>query len=366
MKRTLVFIILFSVLLSVSAGADGTGVSAKAAIVYEPLTGTVFYEKNADDQMLIASTTKIMTALVALENCDIDETVTVPKECESVEGSSMYLKAGDKFTMRELLYGLLLESGNDAAAAIALHISGSIEGFAALMNAKAEALGCKNSHFANPHGLDASDHYSSARDLALIMSEAIKNEDFLKISSTSSINIDGRIYTNHNKLNSMYDAALCGKTGYTIHAGRTLVTCAEKDGMTLICVTLSDPDDWNDHITLYESVFSRYKLIATPAVDTDMGEVEVISGTEASVCVTPEESTVLVVGINDETEYAVAKAGFVYADVAKGECAGELCLKVNGEIVFTTRLVFKNSVERDFSQMLSDKERLVKKIKSLI
>lgn len=366
MKRTLVLIILFALMLSIPAGADEISVSAKAAIVYEPLTGTVFYEKNADDQMLIASTTKIMTALVALENCDIDETVTVPKECESVEGSSMYLRAGDKLTMGELLYGLLLESGNDAAAAIALHISGSIEGFAELMNSKAAELGLKNSHFSNPHGLDADDHYSSARDLALIMAEAIKNEEFLKISSTSSVTIDGRTYKNHNRLNEMYDAALCGKTGYTRHAGRTLVTCAKKDGMTLICVTLSDPDDWNDHVLLYESVFSRYKLIVTPAVGTDMGEVEVISGTETSVCVTPEESAFLIVGRDDEVRYEAAKPEFVYADVEKGEYAGELCLKVNGRTVFTANLVFAENVERDFSQVLSDKERLIKKLRNLI
>ena len=165
-----VFAALF---VSAAAAELDIQVTARAAILYEPATKTVLYEKNADDRMLIASTTKLMTALVCLERCRMEDTVEVPPEAEGVEGSSMYLKAGDRLTMRELLYGLLLESGNDAAACIAVHISGSIEGFAELMNRRAGELGLENTHFVNPHGLNAEGHYSSARDLALIMAEAM-------------------------------------------------------------------------------------------------------------------------------------------------------------------------------------------------
>ncbi len=189
--------------------------------------------------MLIASTTKIMTALVVLENCSPDDQVKILPEYTSVEGSSMYLKAGESYTVRDLLYGMLLVSGNDAATALAYYCGGSIAGFAEMMNAKAREMGLTNSSCKNPHGLDADGHYSSAEDLAEITREAMKNELFAKIVGTKTYTIGEQTYMNHNKLLWNYDGMLGVKTGYTMAAGRSLVSCAERNGLRLICVTLS-------------------------------------------------------------------------------------------------------------------------------
>ncbi len=367
MKRTLIFFLLMAFILSGTVLAEDTAsISAKAAIIYEPVTGTVFYGKNENQSMLIASTTKILTALVVLENCSLTEVVTIPQNWSGVEGSSMYLKPGQKITVEELMYGLLLESGNDAAEILALHTAGSIDIFAEMMNEKAKTLGCINSHFSNPHGLDAEDHYSSAKDLALIMAEAIKNDEFLRISSTSSVSIEGRQYQNHNRLGQMYDGVICGKTGYTMSAGRTLVTCAKRDGLTLICVTLSAPDDWNDHMVLYDMVFSKYTMVSTPVSGIPVGEIEVISGERSSVSVTPKECCSLIVERGDAVELITGLEPFAYAEVKKGDKGGELYVTVNGETVFKTDLLFTEGVSKDNSELLSGKEKIIRRLKGLL
>lgn len=368
MKKTLSVLILLFLLFSFSmpALAEEASISAKAAIVYEPETGTVLYEKNIDDKMLIASTTKIMTALIALENCSLDDVVTITKESVGVEGSSLYLTAGDTYTMQELLYGLMLESGNDAASAIAIHVAGDIISFADLMNERANQIGCSNTHFTNPHGLDDETHYSSARDLALITAEALKNEDFVKIVSTKSISINSKSYTNHNKLLWMCEGVIGVKTGYTKSAGRILVSCAERNGMRLICVTLSDPNDWNDHILLYEDMFSNYKVFSTPAVDVPVGTVDVISGTSNTVSVFPANCTNLLVSPESEVDVTVLLPKFVYANITKGEIAGQLVVTKNGEQIFTTDLVYSDSVDTDTTQLLTFTDRLYREIKRLI
>lgn len=223
-------------------------------------TGAVFYEKNADVPSLIASTTKIMTGLLVCENCDLDEKVTVPQEAVGIEGSSVYLRAGETLTVRDLLYGMLLQSGNDAATALALHLSGSVEAFAEQMNKKVCELGLTNTHFANPHGLDDEGNYGSARDLATLTAYALKNPDFAQAVSTKSYRVGERCFVNHNKLLWRCEGAIGVKTGYTKKAGRILVSAAERNGRTLICVTVSAPDDWNDHCKLYDYGFSQYEM----------------------------------------------------------------------------------------------------------
>ena len=190
-------------------------ISAASAIVVEPVTGTVLYEKDPDTPRLVASTTKIMTALVVLEHCDLDEILIPTAAHAAVEGSSMYLEPGAAYTVEEVLYGLLLASGNDAAAALADHCAGSMEAFAALMNEKAAALGLQNTHFENAHGLDAPEHYSSARDLAIITAEALKNPVFAQMFGTERYILHGLIYENHNRLLKTCDGCIGGKTGYT-------------------------------------------------------------------------------------------------------------------------------------------------------
>ena len=226
--------------------------SAASAILMDADSGRVLYERNADRKMLIASTTKILTALVAIEEGDLHDTVKVSREAAYTEGSAMYLTEGETLTLETLLYGVLLCSGNDAAVAVAQHVGGSVKGFVSLMNEKARELGMEHSSFANPNGLDDEQHYSTARDMAKLARAALENETLMRIASTRSVTIGGRTMTNHNKLLHYVDGCLGLKTGYTKAAGRTLVSCAEKNGQRLIAVTLQDGNDWADHQALYE------------------------------------------------------------------------------------------------------------------
>ena len=232
--------------------------SAASAILMDADSGRVLYERNAGQKMLIASTTKILTALVAIRHGDLNASVKVSREAAYTEGSSMYLKEGETLTLETLLYGVLLCSGNDAAVAVAQHVGGSVKGFVALMNEKARELGMEHSSFANPNGLDDEQHYSTARDMAKLARAALENETLMRIASTRSVTIGGRTMTNHNKLLHYVDGCLGLKTGYTKAAGRTLVSCAEKNGQRLIAVTLQDGNDWADHQALYEYGFSAY------------------------------------------------------------------------------------------------------------
>lgn len=257
MKRFLCAVLLLY-WLTVPCGAAEISVSAYAAVLLDCDSGEALYEKNADDKMLIASTTKIMTALVALDCVRLDETAEVTYD-HMVEGSSMYLKPGETVTVEELLYGLLLCSGNDAALCLADYCGGSIENFVSLMNEKATAIGMKNTSFENPNGLDGEKHYSTARDMALLAQTAANDPTFCRLCSTKTVHIGERTMTNHNKLLSQLDGCIGMKTGYTKAAGRTLVSCCERDGRRLVAVTLCDGDDWNDHKCLYEWGFAQVK-----------------------------------------------------------------------------------------------------------
>ena len=254
MKRILSMVLLFLLLIQ-PCDAEMIGVSASAAVLLDCNSGEVLYEKNADKQMRIASTTKIMTALVALDCARLDE-VTMVTDRHMVEGSSMYLKPGETVTVEELLYGLLLCSGNDAALCLAEHCSGSIENFVAMMNEKAAVIGMENTCFENPNGLDGENHHSTARDMALLAQFAANDPTFCRLCSTKIVHIGERTMSNHNKLLGQLDGCIGMKTGYTKAAGRTLVSCCERDGRRLVAVTLCDGDDWNDHERLYEWGFA--------------------------------------------------------------------------------------------------------------
>ena len=231
-------------------------VSAKSAALLDGMTGECLYEKNGDQRALIASTTKIMTGLLVCEAGDLDRTVTVPETAAGTEGSSMYLKSGETLTRRELLYGMMLHSGNDAALTLAISVSGSEAAFVRQMNRRACALNLTQTHFANPHGLDSGENYSTALDLARLAQAALQNERFRAVVSTKTITCAGRTLTNHNKLLWRYDGCIGVKTGYTRHAGRILVSAAERGGRMLIAVTISDPDDWRDHVSLLDYGFA--------------------------------------------------------------------------------------------------------------
>ena len=230
------------------AVAEALEVSATAAVLMDADMGQVLYEKNGDRQMLIASTTKIMTALVVLEHAAPDDVITVTPD-HMAEGSSMYLRAGETVRVEELLYGLLLCSGNDAALALT-ECAGGLTPFVALMNEKAAALGMAHTSFANPNGLDADGHYSTARDMAVLAAAAVENPTFRRICSSRSVTIGQRTMENHNRLLRQVEGCVGLKTGYTRAAGRTLVSCTERDGCRLVAVTLQDGNDWADHAAL--------------------------------------------------------------------------------------------------------------------
>lgn len=234
--------------------AEAVQLSAAAAILMDAESGEVLFEKDIGRRMRIASTTKIMTALVALECARLTDTITVTQD-HMVEGSSMYLKPGETVTVEELLYGLMLCSGNDAALALA-DCCGGLEVFVQAMNEKAAALGMKDTSFANPNGLDDENHYSTAYDMALLAAYAAEDPTFRRICSTRTATVGGRTMTNHNKLLTQVEGCIGMKTGYTKAAGRTLVSCAERQGRRLVAVTLCDGNDWADHKALYDLGFA--------------------------------------------------------------------------------------------------------------
>lgn len=258
----LIFFIFYSFAVPVNGHAK-PDVSANNAILIEQSTGRVLYEKNAHDMESIASITKVMTAVLAIESEKMSEKAVASRKAIYTEGSSIYLEQGEKMLIEDLVYGLMLRSGNDAAIAISEHIGGSEEGFVHLMNDKARWLGMTNTNFDNPHGLDSDSHYSSAYDMALLMRYAMQNEEFRKITGTASYQSENRSYSWQNKnklLTQLYESCTGGKTGYTRKTGRTLITSASKNDMDLIAVTLDAPDDWNDHISMYEWGFENFEM----------------------------------------------------------------------------------------------------------
>lgn len=357
MKQTLcVFAAVLTLITLAYAMEDVPANSANSAILLHMDTGDVLYEKNADEQMLIASTTKILTAFVTLENCDISETVTAAREHCAVEGSSMYLKPGESYSVEDLLYGLMLSSGNDAAMALASHVGGSVEGFSALMNETAQRIGMKNSHFSNPHGLDAEDHYSTAHDLALLAAEAMKNDDFSRIVSTKTHTVGETRCVNHNKLLWSYEGCKGLKTGYTMAAGRSLVSCAERDGLRLICVTLSDPDDWADHTALFDWGFANWEIRRAIPIGP-LATLPVISGDVDTVRVAATENPSMLVPRGANMDIRLELPDFVYADVQAGTTAGTLVITIEGEFARRVELCFVESVHIKEDMRLTAWER---------
>lgn len=311
---------------------DGEGVStsAKAHILIEASTGAVLAQKNADACLPMASTTKIMTALVAIEALPLSTQVVIPPEAVGVEGSSIYLTEGETLTVEELLYALLLESANDAAVALACAVSGTVEAFVARMDQRAADMGLCDTHFCNPHGLEADGHYTTARELALLTREALKNETFAAIVSTQKqiIRLHGtegvRALVNHNRLLRQYDGCIGVKTGYTKRAGRCLVSAAERDGVRLIAVTLSDPDDWNDHEKLLDYGFSRCESVTLSSGDEAPLPVWVVSGTREYALVEAPSLTVVLPRQRGDIRRIVELPRFAYAPLTEGQTLGRL------------------------------------------
>ena len=325
--------------------------SAASAILYHPATGSVLYEKDADMRRPIASTTKIVTALTVLQNAgDLDRPVRIPGSACGIEGSSLYLTDGETLTVRELLYGLLLASANDAAAALAVTTSGSIESFADRMNETARELGLANSSFKNPHGLDDPDHYSTARDLVLFTAAALENETFREIVGTKRFSIpsaDGgrRYLLNHNKLLTFLPDCVGIKTGFTKKSGRCLVGAAERDGELLISVTLNDPNDWNDHVALLEYGFASLKKTTLLSAGELVFDLPVVNGNARSVRVTNREKIALSLPSGaSEPRKEIRLPRFLPAPIAKGQIVGYVLYELNGRTVGESPLVAEDAV----------------------
>ena len=323
----------------------GYALSAEKAIVMDAATGRTIYEKDADSRSLIASTTKIMTALVVCEQCNVLDRMRIPKEAVGIEGSSMYLQEGEVLTIQDLLYGLMLHSGNDAAIALAIYCGGTVEGFVGLMNDKAHNLGLTNTHFENPNGLDAPHHYSTARDLAVLAAYAMENPVFYKTVSVKNVTCGNRYLRNHNKLLWQFNGADGVKTGFTKAAGRILVSSATRDNRRLIAVTIRDRNDWQDHSALLEDGFSRYSLRQVVEKGTILGSVSVVSGTADHVLVVADSDFFYALAKDERPEIVLPGPGFVYAPVVENESAGTAYVCLDSKVVGKIPIYYKETVE---------------------
>ena len=323
-------------------------VSAASAILVDAESGRVLYEKDAHTRRLIASTTKLMTALVAAESCiDLGENVTVEYADTRTEGSSLYLQVGEQITVEALLYGLLLHSGNDAALALARYCGGDVETFVEQMNQKARELGMADSHFENPNGLNADGHYSTAADMARLGIACMENETVAKIVATRSIALGNRTFVNHNKLLSQYEGCVGMKTGYTQLAGRTLVSAARRDGQLLVCVTLSDPDDWRDHAALFDYGFSTYPRPVLATRNRDFRMLPVAGSLVRFVGVKTASDVYFPLTEGEKVRAEIELPEQVQAPIEAEVPAGRLVFYVGEEPVGETPLVYASSVRRD-------------------
>ena len=355
----LLCIILISTLLSIGVNAVSLGISASSAVVMVAQTGEVLYEHNAHKKRSMASTTKIMTSLIALENADLKKEITVKKEDLNVEGTSMGLLPDDKVTFEGLVYGMLLQSGNDAANVTASKLGGNIDDFVKMMNRRAGELGMNNTNFVTPSGLDDDEHYSTAYDMALLGSVAVMNPDFRYISSQKQAAVYygnppyRRILTNHNKMLRYYDGCVGLKTGFTKKSGRCLVSAAERDGVTIVAVTLNAPDDWNDHKILLDYGFSK---VENRPIDnnTDSLIIPVTGGKTDVVSVEAKNKAFVNISENTQgisTTYLLEP--FLYAPVKKGDNVGK--------IVYFTSSHKVGEVILEASENVSAKEIVKKK-----
>ena len=334
------------------------GISARQAILMDARTGRILYEKNIDRQGLIASTTKIMTALVVCEQCNVLDRVRIPKEAVGIEGSSIYLKEGEVLTVQDLLYGLMLHSGNDAAVALAIYCGGTVEGFAELMNDKAHRLGLRNTHFVNPNGLDSPGHYSTPRDLAVLAAYAMENPVFAMTVSAKTVTAGGRSLRNHNKLLWRLEGADGVKTGYTKAAGRILVSSATRQGRRLICVTMDAPGDWQDHTRLIEQGFQNYEVRQLVTKGECLGMVEIAGGQAGTAELLSDTDFSYALAKEEQPHIVLPKPGFVYAPVAEGQFAGYAHVCIGDKAVGKIPLLYGQTVEQEKEQKPSFWERL--------
>ena len=336
------FLALLCTAGALSCHAAGPSVSAAAYVLMDADSGRVLLAENAERELPVASTTKIMTALVALQDGDLTKVCTVRQE-HLARGSSMYLAAGETLTLEDLLYGLLLSSGNDAAECIADNCGGRAS-FIRRMNDTAAALGMTHTSFANPSGLDEAGHYSCALDMARLMTAAMRDPVFARIASTATASAAARSMTNHNRLLNAAVGCVGGKTGYTDAAGRTLVTCAEREGLRLVAVTLHDRNDWNDHEALYDYGFSTYRREILLARGSACAVVPVRGGGVSFVALKVADTLSCALAEGETAELCFALEETAAAPVRAGEKLGEAIVRVDGAELGRVPLTAANDV----------------------
>ena len=343
-------IIMIAAALCFAASAETIAPGAKSAILIDAENNSAIFENNADERLPMASTTKIMTALVAIEKLPLDRVVTAKAEGCGIEGSSIWMREGDEYTVKELLFALMLQSANDAAAQLAIECAGSIEAFADLMNEKAAALGLSGTHFANPHGLDDDAHYTTARDLAALAAAALCDPTFAEICSTYRYTIgsgdNARHLVNHNRLLKMYDGAIGMKTGFTKKSGRCLVSAARRDGVTLVAVTLNDPDDWRDHAAMLDYGFSRIESVSLCKAGEIAFEIPCAGGTEESVRIANRDAlSVDMTTGHEPVSVTVFAPHFLFAPVDVGDTVGTAVFRCGGREVGRCALFAESASE---------------------
>lgn len=339
--------------------------SAESAILMDADSGRILYEKNAHKRMGMASTTKLMTALVALSLADKDRIISIPAEAVGIEGSSVYLVEGEKLTLEELILALLLSSANDAATAIAISLAGSEEAFADKMNEYARSLGLADTHFTNPHGLYSEEHYTTAKDLGVIAAEALKNETIRRIVATKKATIphdgkaDARLLVNHNRLLKSYDGAIGMKTGFTKATGRCLVSAAQRDGLTLICVTLNAPDDWRDHTAILDFGFENFERRIFYTASAFSYALPLCDSQRDSVSLTNTEPLSLTVRKGSEIDDLTVEAPFRFAvgSVRRGNFFGQVTVCADGQSV-SSPLAFAESTTGNTRRRIGFFERI--------
>ncbi|NLK44663.1 MAG: D-alanyl-D-alanine carboxypeptidase [Tissierellia bacterium] len=348
-KYIVIFLIIF--LYSSIVYGENLDLTSSSSILIDSSTGRILYEKNPHIKMPMASTTKIMTALVALEQGNLDDEVIIKKEAVGIEGSSIYLREGEKISLEELLYGLMLRSGNDAAVAIAIHIGGSLENFIELMNHKAKEIGAVNTNFSNPHGLHDDSHYTTAYDLALITREAFKHEVFARIvgaKSYTSNRLENNYYYNKNKTLWEYKGGDGVKTGYTMRSGRCLVSSATRNNHRLIAVSLNARDWFNDNYKLLDYGFTNYK----PYLIYDKGQfihkIDIEKGKKKYLDLVTDSSFTYLLKEDERQrlKLSIEVPDVLVAPIEKGTKIGYIYSFLDGKLINKSDLIAKSSIRK--------------------
>ena len=334
--------------------------SATSAYVFDADTGRVFYEKNANTKRAMASTTKIATAITVIENvADLDAIVKVDKRAVGIEGTSIYLRTGEELSVRDLLYGLMLRSGNDAAVALAIYTAGSVEDFAALMNKTAETAGAENTHFTNPHGLDDPDHYTTAKDLARITAYALKNPNFAQIVSTKNIKIPSseegtRFLANKNRLLNSLEGCIGVKTGYTSKAGRCLVSAVERDGLRVVCVVLNCGPMFEESAEMLNEVCEKYKSFEILAPYQYIRDIPIENGDVSSIQVYSQAGLRLTLTDQEHADIHITYdlPEILSAPVKSNEVVGKVQVYYGKHLIFSEKVYTINEID---SKLLKDK-----------